>query len=224
MFRQITLRENKRVLQKIVWIFIAAASILGCDQYQLQSISEAELASLGKSNCNFIRNSKGQIVSWKKQVPVSFRFSERVPVEWRSVIKKAADAWVSASGTKLIQISDTTSGLTVPSNDRRNIIYWIEDGVLSRFQQGQTVTRWRDSVIQDADVLINAKDFTFYADSDDELGKVHLESLLVHEFGHALGLKHTNNVISVMYPELAFFQIRIEFAPQDNQTLHCEYL
>ena len=42
-----------------------------------------------------------------------------------------------------------------------------------------------------------------------------LESLLLHEFGHVLGLAHSDNNKSVMFPSLAKGQIKREILPDD---------
>ena len=58
--------------------------------------------------------------------------------------------------------------------------------------------------IVETDIKINAAKFRFAAyDSEVTLRDVDLYSLMVHEFGHALGLAHVNLFESVMNPELA---------------------
>lgn len=197
--------------------------LLGCGQYELTATESADLSSYSLENCQYVRNSAGHIVSWKTSTPITFFINKRVPEQWREVMKEAAQAWVSPSGTTLIRVKDEVSSSDHPAYDKNNIIYWIDTGALFNYQQGQTMARWKQSQIQDTDILINAKDFLFYAEHPQDNRRIHLKSLMIHEFGHALGLKHTKEAISVMYPELAFLQVRTDLAEDDLTSVKCEY-
>jgi hypothetical protein len=207
-----------------IWLCIAIIFSLGCSRYKLETPQAgADLSSYSVENCLYIRNSYGQIVSWKTTNPINFYISTSVPEKWIGAIKEAAQVWISPSGKPLINIKPEISSSTSTTNDNRNVIYWIDTGVLSVHQQGETITRWISNKIQDADILINSKDFVFYDETPENNYQIHLKSLLVHEFGHALGLKHADEVISVMYPMLEFVQVRIDLAQMDQTSVKCEY-
>jgi predicted Zn-dependent protease len=162
-------------------------------------------------------------VSWNSSVPITFYFSQSVPDQWKNAIKKAAAVWDTPTGVQLIHVSDTVSSSTTSQNDHVNVIYWIDSGALFNYQQAQTMTRWVNNQLVDADIQVNSKDFSFFEDIPDNDREIQMESLLVHEFGHALGLKHTDNVISVMFPDLAYSQIRIDLADMDETSMKCKY-
>ena len=65
--------------------------------------------------------------------------------------------------------------------------------------------------------------FDFFTDTSEVVKGVNLESLLIHELGHVLGLKHIDGTSSVMATYLAL-QVKREslFAP-DKEALACEY-
>lgn len=182
-----------------------------------------DLSSYSLKNCVYIRNSSGQIVSWKGVRPIYFYLTKNIPDEWKEIIEDAAKTWTTSVGAQLIHIKSEALNSSGPSYDKKNIVYWIDSGALFNYQQGQTITRWSKNQIQDADVLINSKDFRFYSDDPSDKNRIHLKSLMIHEFGHALGLKHVNEVISVMYPELAYLQVRTDLSEIDQTSMKCEY-
>lgn len=197
---------------------------IGCSQKaDSESASADELSSYSLENCVYVRNTIGQIVSWKSMVPVRFYFSKQVPGVWRELIQEAAQSWKTLSGRHLIEIDYNLSDSAAPTNDRKNIIYWIDSGMLFNYQQATTMTRWLKNQIIDSDILINSKDFVFYADNPETNYMIHFKSLLIHEFGHALGLKHTPKTVSVMYPELGFLEVRNSLSDSDITSVKCEY-
>ena len=52
---------------------------------------------------------------------------------------------------------------------------------------------------------------------------VHLESLLIHELGHVLGLKHKDSGDSVMATYLSSLTMRNDIPEKDIDDLKCEY-
>lgn len=197
--------------------------LASCDQYKLANSASGDLSSYNLTNCTYVRNASGQIVSWKNAVPIEFSITAHVPQEWRNVIRQAAKVWTNQEGMQLIRIKDEISNLENPQFDNKNMIFWIDSGQLFNYQQAQTITRWTKAQIQDADVLINSKDFSFFEDEAKDNFKIHLRSLLIHEFGHALGLSHVLVTESVMYPELSFLQIRTDLGIMDQTSMKCEY-
>ena len=168
---------------------------------------------------NFLR------VSWKSSTPATFVITASVPPEFDVDIQNAAAKWNSVVGNTIITAVRNNSFTNPPGNDGVNGIYWMttwEDA--SADQQARTAVRWDISKIIDADVRINAKNFQFYKTGDpNSAGKVNFESLILHEFGHGLGLTHITDADSVMQVSLQSQTLRNQPGAIDRSSLKCEY-
>ena len=117
-------------------------------------------------------------------------------------------------------VDSSTAG---PAQDGISTIYWMEEWDPNRpLEQARTTIFWEDDRIVEADMRLNKKNFSFYTDEFPR-GAVHLESLVVHELGHVLGLKHNEGGGSVMHPILASYTVRDEIGDPDVDSLRCEY-
>lgn len=213
--------------QNILIIFLAMCCgfLASCNKNFTMKIGDQDVYAFGAEDpCNFI-TSNGLRVSWKSSPPVHLIITASVPTEYDSEILKAADIWNSVRGRQLVYIYRDNSFSNPPGYDHVNAIYWSTtwDTELAN-QQARTAVRWDISKIQDADVRINAKNFSFYKDGDtDTFGKVHMQSLILHELGHAVGLVHIEEPDSVMQAYLKSQTVRIKPGAIDNSSLSCEY-
>lgn len=124
----------------------------------------------------------------------------------------------------LIQVHRDNSASSTASTDSVNGVYWVNDWTSDPTEQGRTSIKWDISKITEADIKINAKYFKYFKTGDTvSAGKVNLESLMLHEFGHAMGLKHLTDSTSVMQPYLASGINRNNPADVDISSLSCEY-
>ncbi len=75
-----------------------------------------------------------------------------------------------------------------------------------------------------ADIIINYRDYNFTTDSNDNFF-YDLHSVLLHEMGHALGLKHVenNSINSVMAPYLGRSDVSRELTNHDKTTVQSLY-
>lgn len=207
-------------------IFLFSLFLSGCDQYQLNQPSSrySDLASAERDSCFYNLDSTGNLISWAPERSITFYFENDVPSEMKRAIEEVASKWTTAAGESLIQFSPTSVDSSGTRLDNKNIIYWIkDDDYFKTNEQGRTVTRWKRAKITDSDILINAAAFQFFLQAPAVGSKIHLGSLLVHEFGHALGLRHIPFSQSLMFPSLNYLQVRTTLSSIDSKTLRCEY-
>lgn len=197
----------------------------GCKKGQAFRFGDQDLFAFGAQDaCHFTRNNLGIRISWKGSLPVNMIIHKSVPEKYDSEIISAAHRWNSALGKILINVARDNSFGEGPGNDRKNIIYWSTDWDASNSkEQARTISNTDISRIIDSDIKINAKNFS-YALTTQTLGSsaVNLESLLLHEMGHVLGLQHFEGS-GIMSTHLASGKLRFDFSSEELSELSCEY-
>lgn len=157
-------------------------------------------------------------------MPVNMIIHKSVPEKYDSDIISAANRWNTAKGATIITVARDNSFAEGPGNDRKNIIFWSTnwDSENSK-EQARTISNTDLSRIIDSDIKINAKNFA-YALTTQTLGvsAVNLESLMLHEMGHVLGLQHFEGS-GIMSTHLASGKLRFNFSSEELSELSCEY-
>ena len=172
--------------------------------------------------CNFVQNSSVQRVSWKDAVPIHLYVHESFPAEHLPALRSAMAKWEKALGRALITNPGPVVGENSPSRDGISVIYWMQSWESDKpGEQARTTIYWEGNRIKEADIKINDKNFNYSSNADSTT--VDIESLLVHEIGHVLGLQHNTESGSVMALILDNGQLRREPAPADVASLKCEY-
>ncbi len=200
--------------------------IEGCSKGFILKFGDQDIFAFGSVDaCNFVQNSQGVRISWKSSVPAHFIITSTVPRKYDQSIINAADTWNTRKRMNLIEVHRDDNYPASAANDGTNGIYFLStwDSSESR-EQGRTAIKWDTSKIRDADIKINAQNFDFFIEGDtDRAGKVSIQSLILHEMGHALGLKHISDEASSMQPSLASSTSRTAPSEVDINSLNCEY-
>lgn len=176
--------------------------------------------------CNFVQNGELQRVSWKGQFPVEIYIHESVPEEYWSSIQLAMAEWEVKLKRPLFKIVGVLEGAnTGGEKDGRNVIYYMPEWEEGRDrEQARTTILWLGDMIYESDIRINGSgDFQYSSAAEPVSGRVDMQSLMLHELGHVLGLQHNGASGSVMATTLANATLRREANPVDVQSLRCEY-
>ncbi len=177
-----------------------------------------------QKDCGFVQNVYGERISWKDSSPIPLYVHESFPPAMLPALKSAIGRWDQALGRSVFRITQTGYQSAGPAQDGMNVIYWMKTWEANKTtEQARTSVYWIGDQIKEADIRINNKNFQFYIDQPAAPADVHLESLLVHELGHVLGLKHRDEAGSVMATYLASSTLRTAISSQDLQDLKCEY-
>jgi hypothetical protein len=211
---------------KIMFFGLFILAVGGC----AKGFDAAKLAGPAEPSCGFVQSSTGLRVSWKNNLPVRVYISSSWPARFVDVVKRAALVWNDSVNRDLIEVVEGSVS-DGPSLDRKNGVYWLTSWSPKRpNEQAQTTLYYHDVIPYDGDIKVNAFNFKYYdAETDAETSSAgadseyDLESLLVHEMGHLLGLLHFYEPPTVMYPYLYAFDHRVTVSATDLKAIQCEY-
>lgn len=193
------------------------------------------------NDCGFVQNVYGQRISWKTKEPIELVITNDVPAQLRPAIYRAVKTWEDRIGQKMFNLTeDYSRASATPAKDGKSAIYFLSTWEPDRTsEQGRTSIYWAADQIMEADIRINAQDFSFYDQDPKQLitparqdGTVHalvgsdgynFEALILHELGHFLGLKHASTPGSVMSTHLASYTDRVTPSDLDTQNAQCGY-
>lgn len=184
--------------------------------------------------CNFVMSNEAQRVSWGPSVPVIMYVDSSVPNEFYGSIQNAVNTWNQSLGREVIKIGGWSSAYSNEGNDGANVIYFKRDWPdAERDKQAVTTIRWASDRVFEADIRINGSgkpnskgvSYSYFSGPTAVSGQVDFESLVLHEFGHVLGLQHPTVETdgTVMAKVLDFATLRRTPAPLDVADLKCEY-
>ncbi len=179
-----------------------------------------------EESCNFVQNSQYQRISWKSD-NVTLHIDSSVPAEFIPSVEAAVQVWNAKLNKNIITVVKSSSAGASGAAQKDNVskLYWKSTWDENKpNEQARTTVYWQGSRIYEADVQVNAKNFAYFKTGEQlDVSKVHIESLLVHEIGHVLGLAHRDDDGSVMKTSLLSGYVRDEPGQIDLSSLKCEY-
>lgn len=158
-------------------------------------------------------------VRWEK-LPVTIYVDKSFPKDQIRSVKEAAEVWNKTLKKEAIKVVETTDSLKRAQDHKNVLTFETDEKFLNQNTQAKTTTYstygFFFGTIHEADIAVNAKDFKYSKTATDT--SVHMKSLMIHEFGHFLGLMHEEKKESVMYRVLIKGQVRDQMTRLD-QTL-----
>ena len=168
--------------------------------------SSGTSASPGYSGFNQSTNSYGNPLRWAVS-RASFAVHSDA-TGFRSAIDAAASAWTGAGANFAVTDSGTlaaNSGFVADGVNTVSAETHMDWSPLDTARTG--VWSHADGSIIESDIVLNTA-YNIQVDAPAGGSAIDAQSLLTHEFGHFIGLGHVSDSTEVMYPCLAYGQIR----------------
>jgi len=210
----------KTVRLQALILFVLLFMVLGCSK---SASSDNSTTAENKKLCDgFATNSSGQQLSWQAHFPIIMHLDRNVPDLYMKSIKNAMNTWNEALGFIAFQMSESLSEFDKAGTDGKNVIFWWNSWTKkSANRQAVTLLSWIQAGVNEADMLINAQDFKYSTNPKEN--ELDVESLVLHELGHVLGLDHNSIPDSVMNEHLPFGTMRRSLSSEDINHIKCEY-
>jgi hypothetical protein len=206
---------------------LRTATIIACFMAGTAILPACSRPVAPQNSCFFVQNPDGQRVSWKGNLPVQLYVHNSVPTEAYPAIDLAIAQFNQQLGNgrdvfKVVAYG--VGGDLNPQQDGYSTIYWLNSWDSTKpTEQARTTIYWSGNQIFEADMRIDAANFQYNFGQDSSFSDVDLNSLLLHELGHVLGLAHNPVQGSAMNPTLDDGQVRRDLGAMDLTDLKCEY-
>lgn len=175
-------------------------------------LSLALASGWAAAHIRLVHISNGKPLSWSSPTDISIVINDQgsadIPDASDDVaVRLAIDSWNQVQGTRLslLENSDPIQrARTDFGSSSIHLVLFDEDGSTGWFPNGSGVVAVTpiffngNGTIQDADVLMNGKDYRFTTTG--ESLRFDVQDIMTHELGHFLGLDHSGCAGATMHP------------------------
>jgi len=202
--------------------------LVGLQAFSKTNNSTRAQTSWEDDSCGFVQNIYNKRLSWQGNLPIKLYIHDSMPEEMMPALEKAIATWDKSMGKKMFEIvkDRKAGGKDIAAfKDGTNTIYWYTKGEWKgeKDDQAKTVISWVGNQIRQANILVNADTIKFYSEVATGVNQVDLESVLLHELGHVLGLKHNDKRPGIMATYLKENSERRQILTADLDSVRCEY-
>ena len=202
--------------------------LVGLQAFSKTNTSTRAQSSWEDDSCGFVQNIYNKRLSWQGNLPIKLYVHESMPEQMMPALERAIATWDKSMGRKMFEIVKThkDGGKDINAfKDGTNSVYWYTKGEWKgeKDDQAKTVISWVGNQIRQANILINADTIKFYSEVATGVNQVDLESVLLHELGHVLGLKHNDKRPGIMATYLKENSERRKILTADLDSVRCEY-
>lgn len=182
-----------------------------------------------EESCNFQQDAYLQRIHWYGQTMMIFAdpsLSTRHVEALQTAMAVWNDIFKNTLGRKEIFVyGGVMAEPTGAQKDGRNVVSMPAEWTGKSVENAHTIVTAKGDAVIDADIELNGD--KRFSESADEVksNEIDLEALLIHELGHALGLKDLDNeeytiMYGLLWPGVAD---RRAIGPMDVDALRCEY-
>ena len=205
-------------MKKLIFV-TCFLGLLGCSD---KSNNLVTLNSDQRQCSGFEMRSPMKPYFWSGRFPIIFKTDVSFPAEYASQVQIAMDIWNTQFNKNLFELETGSRAQGVgPQRNGINSIILIPEWELEMDRQASTYTHYDNNNIREADIIIN--DEHQLSKSFVQPNEVDLVSLIVHELGHVLGLRHVDDNSSAMASGLPLGYSHRELSESDVANVLCMY-
>lgn len=212
----------KKHLKNFVLLFVVFGGTVSCSP---SKISKVSYLSQQQMLCGGFEIKNQKSVYWAQDFPIRYQVSSNFPETHYVAVSKAVEIWNTTFNTTIFELNlEDTVNMQSPKGDGRNIIYWTENWTYEKQKHATTFMYLHANNLVEADIAVNIDEFNMGLPGT-VTSEYDLTSILVHELGHVLGLKHEDVVAgSVMQTYILPGEVRQTLSKTDIANIQCMYL